>query len=253
MAQDETGKKLAKPIPRTLRERAVFVLTDDGAWEFLRAADSNWDRCARPRGQARGWRHGAAGCGPRATAVRRGHGAPSRIAEVFVPAAVRGARSGHVVSHVSAVTAHPEWPVRRAAATSWSTKRRRARPREPAATAAGACLAPRLVRTHRALAGEAWGAARRCGAACAGRSAVRWAHRCCCQGCRAARAGASRRCARSARMLQTQLHGHTVPAPPAAHHPARLRKPQHAGPAGQCARTAGPARPRSRPAGSAQL
>ncbi|EFJ41723.1 hypothetical protein VOLCADRAFT_107562 [Volvox carteri f. nagariensis] len=41
---DEKARKLEKPLPRTIREKALFVLSDDGAWEFLRAVDSNWDR-----------------------------------------------------------------------------------------------------------------------------------------------------------------------------------------------------------------
>ncbi len=42
--QDDKARKLDKPIPRTIREKALFVLSEDGAWEFLRAIGSNWDR-----------------------------------------------------------------------------------------------------------------------------------------------------------------------------------------------------------------
>ncbi|GLI69777.1 hypothetical protein VaNZ11_014466 [Volvox africanus] len=41
---DEKARKLDKPVLRNIREKALFVLSDDGAWEFLRAVDSNWDR-----------------------------------------------------------------------------------------------------------------------------------------------------------------------------------------------------------------
>ncbi|KAG2498112.1 hypothetical protein HYH03_003870 [Edaphochlamys debaryana] len=41
---DDKAKKLDKPIPRTIRESALFVRNGDGVWEFLRALDSNWDR-----------------------------------------------------------------------------------------------------------------------------------------------------------------------------------------------------------------
>lgn len=40
---DDKGKKLSKGLPRTIREKALFVQSD-GAWEFLRALDSNWSR-----------------------------------------------------------------------------------------------------------------------------------------------------------------------------------------------------------------
>lgn len=42
--QDDKARKLDKPIPRSIREKALFVRSGDGAWEFLRAMDSNWDR-----------------------------------------------------------------------------------------------------------------------------------------------------------------------------------------------------------------
>ncbi|GLC38899.1 hypothetical protein PLESTB_000459600 [Pleodorina starrii] len=41
---DEKARKLDKPVARTIREKALFVRSGDGAWEFLRALDSNWDR-----------------------------------------------------------------------------------------------------------------------------------------------------------------------------------------------------------------
>ncbi|PNW85648.1 hypothetical protein CHLRE_03g196350v5 [Chlamydomonas reinhardtii] len=41
---DDKARKLDKPIPRSIREKALFVRSGDGAWEFLRAMDSNWDR-----------------------------------------------------------------------------------------------------------------------------------------------------------------------------------------------------------------
>lgn len=41
---DDKARKLERPIPRTIRESALFVRSGDGAWEFLRAVDSNWDR-----------------------------------------------------------------------------------------------------------------------------------------------------------------------------------------------------------------
>ncbi len=42
--QDDKARKLERPIPRTIRESALFLRSGDGAWEFLRAVDSNWDR-----------------------------------------------------------------------------------------------------------------------------------------------------------------------------------------------------------------
>ncbi|KXZ44246.1 hypothetical protein GPECTOR_70g476 [Gonium pectorale] len=41
---DEKAKRLNKPIPRSIREKALFLRNGDGAWEFRQSLDSNWDR-----------------------------------------------------------------------------------------------------------------------------------------------------------------------------------------------------------------